>query len=623
MIELPTPLTEGKEKTKLTTDDIHKEVMNVWQIARRHRQSTVESLWDSIYEFYRASVEDLQSTEAKSFYESGNRRRWAHKVNVGKTFEVTETLVSYLKGATFPSDDWFDIRGTIPNLGEAARVVKELAKQKLEEASVREAYDLWVRSIVIYGTATYRVGWRSELQRVWNYTADRAIASNKRVEQLELETMSPYDIWVDTSAPLNRGGTFARLFHTRQELFALAADDYYTIDEEDLDAYKPESHGDPNVPNDSQPYISGQQEIIEYYGPLLVDGVRFWCIHAVLWNGKLIRLTDSDYHCGNPYVHTVMLPNRDSIYGMSVLHPNLGALHVLNALTNSRLDNIALHIDKMWTMVEDGILKQEDVKTEPGAVFKVANHDSLQPVDLGRPDFTVTYQEESIQGATVDRNTATGPLIGMGQPRGGERVTAQEIQAVRDSGGNRLSSLHSHLEDTGTVPMLNRVFAVLQQHYTAAEIVRLYEPDLKVDAFYSVDPEYVRQPYKFVALGASYVVERQRNMSELMQLLDISARAPQLAERLDYEAILEDMLRQMRFTNPKRFIKSAAPPPQQEGAVVDLSESVGGDLTQQAVQAQVMEDGGAELLGNLGIDTEGVDPATMQQALQPAIAPQP
>lgn len=620
MIELPTPLVDDKDMTGLTTDDVAGEVKRIWQTARNHRQSTVEELWDSIYAFYRASVDDLRETEAKSFHEGGERRRWAHKVNVGKAFEVVETLVAYLKGATFPSDDWFDIRGTIPDLGEAARVVKQLAKQKLEEASIREAYDLWVRSAVIYGIATYRIGWRSELQRVWSYKGDRPTASNKRVETLEVETMSPYDVWVDTSAPLNRGGTFARLYHTRQEFRALAYDEYYTVDEEDLDNYNPDNQGDPNVPKDSNPYISGQHEIIEYYGPLLVDGVRFWCIHAVFWNGKCIRLSDSDYHCGNPYVHTTMLPNRDSIYGMSVLHPNLGALHVLNALTNSRLDNIALHIDKMWTMVEDGILKQEDVKTAPGAVFKVANHGSLQPVDLGRPDFTVTYQEESIQGATIDRNTATGPLIGMGQPRGGERVTAQEIQAVRDSGGNRLSALHSHLEDTGTIPMLNKVFQVLQQNYTAAEIVRLYEPDLKVDAFYSVDPEYVRQPYRFVALGASYVVEKQRNLSEIMQLLDISARVPQLAEKLDYEAIMEDVLRQMRFNNPKRFLKTAEPATPQ-AAPPNLEESVGGELAQQAVQAQVMEDGGAELLGNMGIPTEGVDPAAMQQALQPALQP--
>lgn len=621
MITLPTPTIEAPDAVSLTTDQVGEEIMRRFHVAKRHRYGPIETLWDSMYEMYRASLEDLESTKRRSFYEAGNIRDWSHKVNTGKTFEVTETLVAYLKGATFPSDDWFDVKGAIPNLAPMARIVKALTKQKLDECVIRDVYDVWLRRLIIYGVATKRIGWRNDTQRT--YVRGRPV--NRERATLDITVMSPYDVWLDTTAPLNMGGIWARLRLTRQELIAMTRDEYFTVEEAKLNNYNEERNGDTNVNHDSSDYTRGQDDIIEYYGPLLLDGVHFCHVHAVFLGGVMIRLADSEYECGSPYHTTVLLENRDSIYGMSLLHPNLGALHVLNVLTNSRLDNIAIRIDNMWTAVKDGVLDPSTVRTAPGAVFEVAQHGSLQPIDLGPPNFTVTYQEESVQSAAVDRNTATGPLIGMGQPRGGERVTASEINAVRDSGGNRLGSMHMHVEDAGTIPFLGKVFKMLQQYYVTPELVRLFDPDTNQDAFYEADPEYLHYPYKFTALGANYVVERQRNLAELMQLLDISARVPQMSEQLNYAAIMEDILRQMRFTNPQRFLKTAAPAPDSPdvgGEPVDLSASVGGELATQAAQAQVAEDGGAQLVGNLGVDTSEIDPATLQQATQPMVTPQ-
>ena len=312
-----------------------------------------------------------------------------------------------------------------------------------------------------------------------------------------------------------------------------------------------------------------------------------------------------------------MLPNRDSIYGMCPLHPNLGSLHILNALTNSGLDNIAVHLDCMWTLVEDGILSRDDVTTEPGKVFKVAQHGSLQPVDLGRENFLVSYQEAQVQEANIDRNTSTGPLIGNGQPRSGERVTAAEINGVKDAGGNRLSSLHSHIEDAGTLLMLNKTFEVLQQYYVTPETVRMFVPDMGQDGFFSVSPEFLHYPYKFSALGASYVVERQRSINDLMQLLDTSGRVPQIAGLLDYGKILEDLLRQMRFDTPLKYILSPQAPADAEAATPDLEASMGGAPMEQAMQQQMMGGGAADMLKSVGVDATDIPPEVIDQALTP------
>lgn len=622
MIEYPTPLVESRNSAggRISKEDIGNHIRSGYGDARNRRE-TVETVWDETYELYRGSVIDMVSSKRRSFYTAGNQRDWHHRVNCGKTFDVVETLVAYFKGATFPSDDYFDLRGQVPELADAARVVKALTKKKLEEAGVRDIVETWLRILALFGVATYRIGWceRTERQfrrRFDEYGGYEDIAANAVIGELDLEALSPYDVWLDTGAKLNCGGTYVRLRLTQEELHERCASKYYTLEQSFIDNYADYTHGDPDVDKGSAVGEGRQDEVIEYYGPVLLKGTQYWCVHAVFFGNQLIRLSDSSYHCGSPFVHTVMLPNRDSIYGMSPLHPNLGSLHILNALTNSRLDNIAVRLDSMWTLVEDGILSREDVKTEPGKVFKVAQHGSLQPVDLGPPNYTVSYQEAQVQEASIDRNTSTGPLIGNAQPRSGERVTAAEIQGVRDAGGNRLTSLHSHIEDAGTLKMLDKAFEVLQQFYVTPEVVRMFVPEENTDGFFEVAPEYLHYPYKFSALGAAYVIERQRSINDLMQLLDVSGRVPAIGEKLNYDKILEDLLRQMRFDNPLKYIAPAAPAAA-EKAPPDLAASMGGDMMAQGVQQQMMGDGAADMLKQVGVDATDVPPEILAQATAP------
>lgn len=615
-ITMPTPLVKSvAAATKLFPPKTVGDAIIEKFYRMRSLRDPVEVVWDECYELYRASESDLKSAKKRSHRTAGDHTEWHHMVNTGQAFDVVETLVAYFKGATFPSDDWFDMKGEVPELYYTARVVKELTKAKLEQARIRERVEQWLRNYCIFGISTYRVGWVEELQRVFSVGGG---AVNREVGRLDIEPLSPYDVWVDTGDTLERGGTYVRLRLTKAELQARVDSGYYTLDQTSVDRYEDYHFGDPNqvgmmAGSDSR----YPNELVEYYGSMLVGGVEFWCCHAVFFGRQLVRLADSAYWCGSPFVTATMLPNRDSIYGMSVLHPNLGGLHILNVLTNTRLDNMLMQIMGMYTMVEDGILSRDDVKARPGAVFKVAQHGSLQRMEMGRQDFVVTYQEAQVQEQNVYRNTSTGPLIGNAQPRSGERVTAAEIQGVRDAGGNRLSSQHTHIEDAVTLPLLEKVFMLMQQHYVTPEMVRMFEPELDQDAFYEVPPEYLKFPFKFTALGANYVVERERALQDLLQLLDISGRVPPIAERINYEAIMEDLLRQMRFNNPKRYLKA---PPQQaapsEAAPPNLAESVGGQPLEEAMAQELQLGGGEDTINAMGIDTSDIPPEQLQAMLQ-------
>jgi len=315
-----------------------------------------------------------------------------------------------------------------------------------------------------------------------------------------------------------------------------------------------------------------------------------------------------------------MYKNRDSVYGMSILDPAHGSLHILNVLANSRLDNLAVFIDRMWTMIPDGILNEDDVYTEPGKVFKVASHDTLKPLDMGSNNAVVTYQEGQYQELAINEVTSTGPLIGGGQPRSGERVTAEEIISVKESGGNRLFSAHTHIEESATKPLLSKVFLTLQQYVINPEIVKVFMPEIDMNAYFNLDPVYLSYPFQLVPNGANYVIEKQRQLADLMQLLDISGRVPPMAEMINYKKILAELLKQMRFRNPQSYLMpEAATPGIPEEEAVDLEESLGGEQMQLGIEQQIQEDGGAGLLGGVGIDASAVPTDVLQTLTQPLL----
>lgn len=606
MIEAPIPLTKTSSNTP---EELGKHIYSEFTKLRDKRAVHVEKTWDMLYMLYRGKPEDMARLRELS-KSTGETKDWKHNISAGKGFETVETLVSYLVGATFPTDDWFGVDGLVPELADHAKLIKQLAKNKMLAGSLPLYVEEHYRQLCIYGFSTLRVSWKSCMRRkLVQRATDTGLTEGTWVieesETLQFDTISPYDVWVTGNPRILEGGTYVRLRPTYQELSYLVDEGYYTINPELLETYEEDFTVDTTKNRDSVGEGRAPVTITEFYGPVLYNGTQYDIVHAVFFNQHLIRLTNSEYGCGNPYIPTRMLPDRDSIYGMSILDPAAGLLHTLNIVGNSRLDALVVFIEKMFTIVDDGILDIDEVFTAPGKIFKVASHDSLRPMDMGNSNFTVTYQEAATLESNIDRITSTGPLIGGGQPRGGERVTASEITAVQQSGGNRLSTVYNRIELAFLVPMLRKVFDLLQQYFVTPEVVRIYSPEAKLNAFFEVLPEYLSYPYELQPMGAAYIVEKQRQLGDMMNLMDVASRAPEMAQQLDYTVLLTEILAQMRFKNPSRFIKTAAPEAPMASEAPPPPD-MGGELMQQGINSQIQADGGAGLLQGVGVNTQDI-----------------
>jgi Bacteriophage head to tail connecting protein len=600
---MPTSVDKDMSTVKVTVDDIGSHLMTLLSDGRKARQE-VESEWmevDSIY------ADPVYKSKGYAEQRTGDRGDWKHKVNTAKCYEVVETLVAYFTNSTFPNADWFDVRANVNGIGVLLPVLKELLRQELEQCQIRVSTEDWLRNLVKYGTSTYRVSYNRELSTGFSGGVYDSSTVNVCCE-------SPYDVWFDPNLPISRAGTFCRVYHSKADFTQLANTGFYTVTDEEVKAYTPGQRS-VSVDNKSSYSSSEGSQLIEFYGRVEVSGVVFDRVHAVFLGNKLIRLANSGYKCGSPFVTATMLPRRDSHYGMSCLNPSLGILHTMNTLTNSRLDNIMLHINAMFEMVDDGIMDEDNIFTEPGKVFKVASKGNISRMDLGAANFTVTYGEQQFQENSINNALSVGPLVGSGQPRSGERVTAMEVAAVQDSGGNRLSCVHSRIEALGTVPMLNKCLKMLQQFVNVGKIVAVYDPQVQQNAYYKIFPSHLRSDIRLVATGATFVVEKERVTSELINLLDVAARSPELSARINYENIMLDLMKQMRFQDPSRYIKSAEPAAPEAAPPPDPTATLGGDMSELAYQQSLMSDGGESMATAMGLPTEGVPPEQLQQIM--------
>lgn len=609
MLKLPSELEASPQAVaaKLTIEDVGRTLYTLFSDAKEARR-VVETDWVELYQLWHSSPEDMRELRRRSFEASGNTLNWRHNVSTGKAFHVVETLTSYLAASSFPSDDWFELNALAPELAHEAKVVKELLKWKLNTSNVRLAVEEYIRWLAVFGVATMKISWytRKHPKTVAKYRNGKLTKSTRNAETcgFELKYFFPWDVWLDVSAPLNKGGVFSICRWTREELYMYRRDKYVTLDDSSAETYNPDWRGDPS---NSYPGGSGDQEqsnFVEYYGPLLAKGMYFPRVHAIFYGRQLVRLADSSHSLDMPYVTATMLPVKDSIYGMSLLSPNRSALHVLNKLVNLNLDSLDFGINPMFSMVEDGICDVEDVRAQPGRIVKVAVHGNVQPLPIGVSNSAITHSEIGFHMSTVDMNTGTGPMIGGAPGRSGERVTAEEILSTKDAGGARLGNLHTRLEESFTLPMLKAAAALLQDNYVTPEIIRVYDPELDLTAFYQPESEDLQFPFEIYPAGASYVIETQRRVSDIMQVLELGAKVPQIAETLDYAALLKDVLKSMRFVNPGKYIKAVEPTDDMQQDVMSSVPAPGGqspvDLGGDMMAAAAANISQDEMLAALG-----------------------
>ena len=562
----------------------------------------IEETWIETYAQYIASSKAQSELRAKQIDTVGNvGTEWRHHIDRGKAFEVVETIHAYLMGALFPNDNWFEASPRRPSDIDATRVLRKFIRDELKDIDFEIIMDEFVRQFIITGTSCLFFPWDDDDDRV------------------DLQLLNMFDCWVRGSAKDPMKADFVRrVYMSREELRDEIAEGSYDLCTElDVDrvtgvrAIKEfervqEFQGmRPNKDNDDV------CEVYEYWGKICVDGKEYKNVVVTFAEGVLLRVEENKYECGVPMVFCSYIPVLDTVYGIGALQSSLGLIHVLNILENQRLDGVELTVNPMWTKKTSSSLDSADVYAEPGKVIEVDEHDDVKPMPPAQFNIGVSYQEANYVESAIDKNSGTGPLVGAGASRNGERVTAAEIAAIREAGGNRLSGVHRRLEKRGLTRALDKIIKIYKQYKSTKSIVR-YAGNTAGEYNYAEISPSDMQDLRIEAKGSDHIIENRKKLQDIYDFLAAVNQDPEMAGMVDKEAILRRVMRNLPFDDPEEFLKK------KPEAQADPLTEIGGQSGANAINQQVLADGGNQLV-NMLKDSYG-RPATSIDPTSPNVA---
>jgi hypothetical protein len=356
---------------------------------------------------------------------------------------------------------------------------------------------------------------------------------------------------------------------------------------------------------------------------------------------KVLRFENNPYWCGKPFVYGTYTPVNFSISSLGILEPSLGLLHEFNILTNQRLDNLELSIDSMWEYVNDGTLQPEDIYTKPGRVFPVSEQGTISPIQMPQA-YTITYDESAVLESRIDKIAGTGSLISANAARDAERVTAAEVRATRQAGGNRLSGVHKHIEETAMMPLLDKLFKLFQQFEDQETTVRVPAENPGDFDFVQVGEEELQYDFKLIPVGADHVADSEYDVQQRLQFLQVVSSRPEMSEYINYFNFMVDLARRMGIDDVDQFVQEGKnhemmqqqmagaggggqgqqqQPPQPgmgaEQSIQQQLQQVAGVQGANAVQGNLEADGGAEMMETMfGVDPNAVPPQPQQPQQQ-------
>jgi len=213
----------------------------------------------------------------------------------------------------------------------------------------------------------------------------------------------------------------------------------------------------------------------------------------------LLRAERNPYaHGEKPFVRIVdhLVPHE--FWGIGELEALEGIQDTVNAIWNSRIDNVKMSLNTMFVAVMDYLLDPSDLQVRPAGIIKVREgiplRDVIQPVEMG--DVTASaYTETSALEEMSQRVTGVSPYTTGGDSPTFNR-TATGVALISEQGNTRFAHKVKMAELTGFRRLAKHYASILQQFMPMEMAVRILSPQGGV-AFQQVTAEGISGRFDF------------------------------------------------------------------------------------------------------------------------------
>ncbi len=192
--------------------------------------------------------------------------------------------------------------------------------------------------------------------------------------------------------------------------------------------------------------------------------------------GILLRAEKNPYMHGEmPFIRIVDHIVPHEFWGIGEIEPLEGIQDALNALWNSRLDNVKLALNQMFAVVLDYMENPSDLVIRPGGVVRMREglplNQVFQQIDLGEVTQS-SYTEAAELEREAEKVTGVSPYQ-TGQDSPAYNRTATGVALISEQGNTRFSFKVSLAEHTGYKSLVRQYASLLQQYIPDDLVIRI------------------------------------------------------------------------------------------------------------------------------------------------------
>lgn len=221
--------------------------------------------------------------------------------------------------------------------------------------------------------------------------------------------------------------------------------------ESEATAYPAQGHRAlPRYIDSSEDPLDHKLEVLEYWTSTMVI--------AVLQRKRTIR-NEANPHGVIPFVSCYWDDVPGTFYSFGIPRRIGGVQTHIQGLRNNRLDDIHMNLMNMWLVKKGTNIAAQPIRSYPGAVFKVDDMESLQPLKK-QPILAEAYQEESVLIADAEKTSGANEMLVQGAmpPTGGGRTsmgrTATGAGALAAASNSRVQGFVDVIAEQVMVPVV-------------------------------------------------------------------------------------------------------------------------------------------------------------------------
>lgn len=408
-------------KEKITEEKLAREISEQFRLSKLYLDPIHEKM-NQQEELYRSFID---------------RSNYPHSARVfdPRVFRVIETITPRMvsnepTGSFYPTEEGDMIPAHILNI---------LLKYDWRKAKMFNKLVLYVKSLLIFGTAFGRTYWDfQECERtrmkpkringrlVWSLSEKEKIKVVK-FDGPNFEPLNIYDCFPDPNATSkeNMRWFIYRRFKTLDELKAenetRGIEFYKNLDklEKAYNAKDQENRASTAIGGqdiqwrEHRRVMLGNQEFLgkDESNRDIVILTRFtkegWVDMCPEYGNLIIREVENPYFHGElPIIYNVDYAYPNELYGMGEIEPIERIQRAINAVLNQRLDNVQLTLNTMWKVRKDAGVDMHTLVSRPGNVITASDINGIEPISV--PDVTGQTFVQTMNYLTASLQNGSG-----------------------------------------------------------------------------------------------------------------------------------------------------------------------------------------------------------------------